>query len=306
MTEEKRLCSLCPRNCMVDRSYEKGYCSMPDEIKIARRALHFWEEPCLSGDRGSGAVFFSGCNMKCVFCQNRDISHEGFGKVITPERLTEIFLELQEQGALNINLVTPTHYSDHIIRAVRNARKKGLTLPVLYNTSCYETVEAVKSLEGTVDIWLPDFKYYHNETRMRYSSCPDYVERAKDALDEMVRQCPRPVFDSDGIMQKGVIVRILVLPEHAQEAKEIVDYLYDRYGNSIYISLMSQYTPFGDLSAFPEIDRTLTQEEYDRVVDHAVEIGVENGFIQEGAAASESFIPSFDLRGVDRQSPDEA
>ncbi len=292
------ICDLCPRNCSVDRSTGVGYCSMPDQIKIARRALHFWEEPCISGDKGSGTVFFSGCNMKCVFCQNKDISTGGFGRLITSERLTEIFLELQEQGALNINLVTPTHYVSQIIPCLKKAKELGLKLPVVYNTSSYERPDVIRSLEGLVDIWLPDFKYISDESAKRYSACPDYVRWAKRCLDEMVRQCPEPVFDDDGIMKKGVIVRHLILPGHTDESKDILDYLHERYGNRLFISIMSQYTPCTDLSGYPEIDRTLTEDEYNDVVDYAIDIGIENGFIQEGSAASESFIPSFDLKGV--------
>ena len=294
------ICDLCPRNCLVDRTVSTGYCSMPRQIKIARRALHFWEEPCISGDKGSGAVFFSGCNMKCVFCQNKDISTGGFGKLITGERLTEIFLELQEQGALNINLVTPTHYVPQIIPCLKKAKELGLDIPVVYNTSSYEKPDVIRSLEGLVDIWLPDFKYISDESAKRYSACPDYVRWAKLCLDEMVRQCPEPVFDDDGIMKKGVIVRHLILPGHTEESKDVLDYLHKRYGDRIFISIMSQYTPCTDLSGYPEINRTLTEKEYEDVVDYAIDIGIENGFIQEGSAASESFIPSFDLKGVEK------
>ena len=272
---------------------------MPDTVKISRAALHMWEEPCVSGENGSGTVFFSGCNMKCVFCQNKEISTGGFGKEITVERLADIFLELQDKGALNINLVTPTHYTLQIIDAVKLARAKGLKLPIVYNTSSYEKVETIKLLEGVVDIWLPDFKYMDNAVAQKYSKAADYVDCATAAIDEMVRQQPECVFDDDGIIQKGVIVRHLVLPGQTQGAKDAVEYLYNRYGDNIFISIMSQYTPCTDLSAYPEINRKLTQQEYDDVVDYAVEIGVENGFLQEGESASESFIPPFDLEGVE-------
>ena len=292
------ICNICPRNCNIDRSEKIGYCAMTDTVKISRAALHMWEEPCISGEKGSGTVFFSGCNMKCVFCQNKDISTGGFGKEITVERLAEIFLELQDKGALNINLVTPTHYTLQIIDAVKIARAKGLKLPIVYNTSSYEKVETIKLLEGIVDIWLPDFKYMDNTAAQRYSKAPDYVENAKAAIAEMVRQQPECVFNEDGIIQKGVIVRHLVLPGQTQRAKDAVQYLYDCYGDSIFISIMSQYTPCTDLGDYPEINRKLTAEEYDDVVDFAVEIGVENGFLQEGESASESFIPPFNLEGV--------
>ena len=293
------VCNICPRNCNVDRSTKAGFCSMTDTVKISRAALHLWEEPCVSGEQGSGTVFFSGCNMKCVFCQNKDISTGGFGKEITIERLSDIFLELQGKGALNINLVTPTHYTLQIIDAVKLARSKGLKLPIVYNTSSYEKVETIKMLEGIVDVWLPDFKYMDNAVAQKYSKAPDYVNCATAAIDEMVRQQPECIFDDDGIIQKGVIVRHLVLPEQAQGAKDAIEYLYNRYGDNIFISIMSQYTPCTDLSDYPEINRKLTQEEYDDVVDYAVEIGVENGFLQEGESASESFIPPFNLEGVE-------
>ena len=293
------VCNICPRNCNVDRNIKTGFCSMPQTVKISRAALHMWEEPCISGDKGSGTVFFSGCNMKCVFCQNKEISTGGFGKEITIERLADIFLELQAKGALNINLVTPTHYTLQIIRAVKLAKEKGLKLPIVYNTSSYEKVETIKLLAEIVDIWLPDFKYMDNTAAARYSKAADYVQYAQAAIDEMVRQQPQCVFGDDGIIQKGVIVRHLVLPGQLQGAKDAIEYLYNKYGDSIFISIMSQYTPCTDLSDYPEINRKISQEEYDEVVDYAVEIGVENGFLQEGESASESFIPPFDLEGVE-------
>lgn len=293
------VCNICPRNCNVDRNVKTGFCSMADTVKISRAALHMWEEPCISGEKGSGTVFFSGCNMKCVFCQNKEISAGGFGKEITVERLADIFLELQGKGAHNINLVTPTHYTLQIIDAVKLAKKKGLKVPIVYNTGSYEKVETIKLLEGIVDIWLPDFKYMDNSVAGKYSKASDYVGCATTAIDEMVRQQPECVFNEDGIIQKGVIVRHLVLPGQIQGAKDAVEYLYNKHGDKIFISIMSQYTPCTDLSAYPEINRKLTQREYNDVVDYAVEIGVENGFLQEGESASESFIPPFDLEGVE-------
>lgn len=291
-------CNICPRNCNVDRSVAVGFCSMSDKVKIARASLHMWEEPCISGEAGSGTVFFPGCNMKCVYCQNKDISTGGFGKEITVRQLAQTFLNLQTQGALNINLVTPTHYTLQIVQAVKLARRQGLVLPIVYNTSGYEKVETLRLLEGIVDVWLPDFKYIDSETAKKYSQAADYPQIAMAAIDEMVRQAGQCVFDADGIIQKGVVIRHLVLPTQAEQAKRIVKYLHEKYADKIFISIMSQYTPCTDLSAFPEIDRKTTQAEYDRVVDYAVDIGVENGFIQDGEAASESFIPPFDLEGV--------
>lgn len=293
------VCDICPRDCKVDRRKNTGFCGMTDTVKISRAALHFWEEPCISADKGSGTVFFSGCNMKCVFCQNKEISTGGFGKEISTERLADIFIELQEKGALNINLVTPTHFTLQIIEAVKLAKKKGLSLPVIYNTSSYEKTETLKLLEGTVDVWLPDFKYTDDAAAEKYSSASDYVQKAKAAIAEMVRQQPECIFDENGVIQKGVIVRHLVLPGQTKAAKEAVKYLYTTYSDSIFISIMSQYTPCTDLEKYPEINRKLTPEEYDEVVDYAVEIGVENGFLQEGESASESFIPPFDLSGVE-------
>ncbi|MBQ5313227.1 MAG: radical SAM protein [Oscillospiraceae bacterium] len=292
------VCNLCPRNCNTDRSAKVGYCKMTDTLKVSRGALHFWEEPCISGENGSGTVFFSGCNMGCVYCQNQDISHEGFGKEITVERLAEIFIELEKKSAHNINLVTPTHFAPQIVQAVKISRKNGLSIPVVYNTSGYENVDNIENLKGTVDVFLPDFKYFCSETAKKYSFCADYPQMVKKAIAQMVRQTGPCVFDNDGMIQKGVIVRVLVLPGHTDEAKQIIEYLYTTYKDDIFISIMSQYTPCTDLQKYPEINRKLTQEEYDDVIDFAVELGLENGFVQEGESASESFIPPFNLEGV--------
>ena len=292
------LCNLCPRNCNTDRDTSVGYCKMTNTVKISRAALHHWEEPCISAENGSGTVFFSGCNMGCVYCQNQDISHGGFGKEISLERLAQIFVELQSKNAHNINLVTPTHYTPQIIKAVEMARKSGLSLPVVYNTSGYEKAENIEGLEGTVDIYLPDFKYFSADTAQKYSFCADYPQMAKEAISAMVKQTGPCVFDDDGVIQKGTVVRVLVLPGLAEEAKSIIEYLYSTYGDDIFISIMSQYTPCTNLEKYPEINRKLTQQEYDDVVDFAVELGLENGFVQEGEAASESFIPPFNLEGV--------
>ena len=292
------LCNLCPRNCNTDRNIKVGYCKMTDTIKISRAALHQWEEPCISGENGSGTVFFSGCNMGCVFCQNQDISHQGFGKEISVERLAEIFIELQHKKAHNINLVTPTHFVPQIVKAMDISRKNGLTIPVVYNTSGYEKTENIDALKDTVDVYLPDFKYFLSDTAKKYSYCGDYPQVVKKAIDSMVRQTGPCEFDENGMITKGVIVRVLVLPGHTDEAKQIIEYLFDRYGDDIFISIMSQYTPCTNLEKYPEINRRLTQEEYDDVIDFAVELGLENGFVQEGESASESFIPPFNLEGV--------
>lgn len=293
------ICNLCPRECNVDRGLGKtGFCKVPNQIKVARAGLHFWEEGCISGSEGSGTVFFSGCNLRCVYCQNRKIAEGVYGKEITVDRLTAIFLELEKQGANNINLVTPSHYVLQIIEALKLAKQQGLTVPVVYNSSAYEKVETLKLLEGYVDVYLPDFKYMDDEISKKYSNAPDYSQVAKDAIAEMVRQVGTPCFDDREMMKKGVIVRHLVLPGFIDDSKKIIKYLYDTYGNDIYISILSQFTPLPYLKEYPEIDRKITEAEYDEVVDYAIEIGVENGFIQEGDVALESFIPDFDGQGV--------
>lgn len=293
-------CTLCPRNCGTDRGAgKKGICGVNSTIKAARAALHFWEEPCISGENGSGAVFFSGCSLHCVFCQNREISDGKMGREITKQRLAEIFLELQEKGANNINLVTPGQYIPDIVWAVQESGRQGMKLPIVYNTSGYENVDSLKMLEGIVDIYLPDFKYMDSELAARYSKAKDYPAVAKAALAEMVRQQPVPVFSDDtGLMQKGVIVRQLLLPGHVADARAILKYLYETYENSIYISMMSQFTPMPQLKDYPEINRGVTKREYERYIDYALSLGVENAFIQEGDVAKESFIPAFDCEGV--------
>lgn len=298
-------CRICPRNCGADRKNGKtGYCGQTSDIRIARAALHMWEEPCISGTNGSGTVFFSGCNLRCVFCQNKYIALGETGAIISSERLTEIFFELKEKGANNINLVTPTHYVPEIVKTLRRAEAQGLGLPVVYNTSGYESVETLKQLDGLVQIYLPDFKYYDSAISRRYSHAEDYFEVASAALREMVHQTGTAAFsekEDQMLMTRGTIVRHLVLPGCTEDSKKVIQYLYETYGDTIFISIMNQFTPCTDLTEFPEINRKVTAEEYDEVVDYAIEIGVENGFIQEGETAEESFIPSFDLEGVYRE-----
>lgn len=294
-------CVLCPRKCGADRQNgERGICQETEVIRVARAALHMWEEPCISGEEGSGTVFFTGCNLRCVYCQNYNLSRSVTGKEITKERLAEIFLELQEKKANNINLVTPTHYIPQIIHALEAAKRQGLNLPVVYNSSGYECVDSLKMLEGYVDIYLPDFKYWIQESARRYSKAYGYPDVAKAAIAEMVRQTKEAEFDDRGMLKKGVIVRHLLLPGRLEEAKCIVRYLYETYGDTIYLSLMNQYTPLDTLDAekYPELKRKVTPEEYDELVDYAIELGVEKGFIQEGDTAKESFIPSFLLEGI--------
>jgi len=292
-------CLLCPRKCGINRrTGQTGVCGVSSEIKVARAALHYWEEPCISGKRGSGAVFFSGCSLHCVFCQNREISDGKAGKLISKERLSDIFMELADKGANNINLVTPGQYIPDIVWAVRDARRYGMELPIVYNTSGYENADELKQLEGIVDVYLPDFKYMDSALSAKYSRAKDYPSVAKQALSEMVRQQPDVVIDdATGLIQKGVIVRQLLLPGHVNDAKAVLKYLYDTYHDHVYISMMSQFTPIA-LKDYPEINRTVTRREYERLVDYALKIGITNAFIQEGDVAKDSFIPAFDCEGV--------
>lgn len=292
-------CLLCPRKCGINRrTGQTGVCGVSSEIKVARAALHYWEEPCISGKRGSGAVFFSGCSLHCVFCQNREISDGKEGKVISKERLSDIFIELADKGANNINLVTPGQYIPDIVWAVNDAKSRGMKLPIIYNTSGYENVTELKLLEGIVDVYLPDFKYMDSTLSARYSRAKDYPSVAKQALSEMVRQQPDVVIDdATGLILKGVIVRQLLLPGHVNDAKAVLKYLYDTYHDHVYISMMSQFTPIA-LKDYPEINRTVTKREYERLVNYAIEIGITNAFIQEGDVAKDSFIPAFDCEGV--------
>lgn len=309
-----KICTLCPRNCAVDRKNGgRGVCGQTETIKVARAALHYWEEPCISGTNGSGTVFFSGCSLHCVFCQNHKIANGTVGKEITIERLSEIFLELQEKKANNINLVTPGHFAPQIVTALEAAKKQGLVIPIVYNTSSYEHVDTIKMLDGLVDIYLPDFKYMSPVLSKKYSHAADYSEIAKAAIAEMVRQTGEAKFcepaRSDGVresdanedgalLRRGTIVRHLILPGCTQDSKEVIRYLYETYGDTIYISIMNQFTPLAGLSDYPELNRRVTEAEYDEVVDYAIELGVECGFIQEGETAEESFIPEFDGEGV--------
>lgn len=301
------VCNLCPRKCNVNRSADEkavkeqkaiGYCGQSNTVKIARAALHFYEEPCISGEEGSGAVFFSGCNLGCVYCQNQSISHEGAGKEISLERLSEIFIELMNKGANNINLVTPTHFVPQIIEAVNTARTHGLSIPIVYNTGSYELPESLRLLKDTVHVYLPDFKYWDNDLAKKYSSAFDYRERAIKSLEEMISQQPVQQFDERGIIKKGVIVRHMILPGHTKDSMEIIKYLHKTYGDTIGISLMSQYTPLSHVKSFPELNRKITKREYEKVVDYALNLGITNAYIQEGDTASESFIPEFNCEGV--------
>ncbi len=302
--QELAACRLCPRGCGVNRlAGKKGRCGVAGRVKVARAALHMWEEPCISGEQGSGAVFFAGCSLGCVYCQNRTIAGGQAGKEISVRRLSEIFLQLQEKGAANINLVTAGHFLPQVIEALIKAKKEGLRLPVMYNSGGYERAEALARLEGLVDIYLPDLKYVSADLAGQYSGAPDYFTVASAALKEMVRQVEAAgsgsaVFTEKGMMKRGVIVRHLQLPGCLADSKRVVRYLYETYGDRIFISLLSQYTPLAQMAAWPKLNRRVTRREYDALVDYAIGLGVENGFIQEGDTAQESFIPPFDEEGV--------
>ena len=271
---------------------------MPEYPVAARAALHYWEEPCISGTEGSGAVFFSGCTLRCVFCQNHEIAAGKAGRPLDTGALAEIFLRLQDRGANNINLVTAGHFLPSVVRALVRAKDQGLRIPVVYNTGGYEKPDSLKLLEGLADIWLPDYKYRSTVLAARYSHAADYPQRAAEALQEMVRQAGDPVFDERGMMKSGVIVRHLVLPGCVSDSKDVLEYLWDIYGNRIYVSIMSQYTPLPHVAAYPELNRRVTEAEYEEVADYALFLGMEQVYIQEGECARESFIPAFDYEGL--------
>lgn len=291
------ICELCPRRCGANRTVGAvGACGAGSRLRVARAAPHFWEEPPISGDRGSGTVFFSHCPLQCVYCQNRHISNGGFGIDITVERLCEIFFDLAARGVHNINLVSPTQYTKKIIAAIRMAKAQRFPLQFVWNTGGYERVETLRMLDGLVDIYLTDYKYADATLAERYSGAVDYPIVAEAALAEMVRQQPQCVH-SDDLLLSGVIVRHLVLPTHASDSIEVVRRVYTAYGDHVILSLMSQYTPVGDCG-FPELAAPVTAEEYARVIDFARACGVTNAFIQEEGCVSESFIPAFDTTGV--------
>ncbi len=287
-------CFACPRNCGCDRDLVMGYCGMGSRVVVARAALHHWEEPCISGTMGSGTVFFSGCNLKCVYCQNYAISHEGYGIEVTTQKLVEIFYNLIAQGAHNINLVNPTHFT-HIIK---EALAEPLSVPVVYNTSGYEKVTTLKELEGKVSIYLPDLKYVEDDIALKFSHAKDYAQYAKNAILEMIRQVPENCFDEDGIMQRGVIVRHLLLPGNVKNTINTLKWIKENLPSGTMVSLMAQYTPCGDAKNFPDLNKLVTQREYDKALDCLFELGLEDGFVQDLISADEAYIPSFDLTGV--------
>ena len=288
-------CVLCPRMCGADRAAgQTGFCGCTEQVRIARAALHFYEEPCLSGTRGAGTVFFAGCTLRCIYCQNAQISRKPVGRTVSVPELSDIFLDLQARGAHNIDLVTPTHFSPQIAEALKLARQDGLTVPAVWNTGGYERPEVLEALADTVDVWMPDFKYMKLETARVLSAAQDYPEAAKAAFAEMFRQQPELVYDEDGLLQKGVLARILVLPGHVKEAIAILQYLAETYEDRILISLMSQYTPMPQMADHPQLSRKITRREYDRVVSEALRLDLSNVYIQEGDVAKDSFIPPFE------------
>lgn len=293
------VCNLCPRECGKSRGNGSvGYCGMGNDIYASKAMLHMWEEPPISGTKGSGAVFFTGCHLKCVYCQNSSIAFKSAGKSLTPGELSEVFIRLQERGAHNINLVTPTHFVPGIIKALDISKQTGLKIPVVYNTGGYEKRSTVELLDDYVDIYLPDFKYMNSDTAQKYSNAPDYPQMAKESLEEMVRQQPNSVFNDDSIMQRGVVVRHLLLPGNLKNSKSVIEYLYKTYGDSIYISIMNQYTPMREFDKFPELSCTPSRREYEKLVDYALSLGVKNAFIQDEGVSSGVYIPKFDMEGL--------
>ena len=290
-------CRLCPRNCGVNRYEKVGICNASNKLKVSHYSLHHWEEPVISGVNGSGTVFFSYCNLKCIFCQNKKISSGGYGKIITNKRLSEIFLELQDKGAHNINLVTPTHFVPQIITSLKSAKDDGLKIPIVYNTSGYEKVDTLKLLNGLIDIYLTDFKYFDNELARNYSNCPNYFEVVTKAIDEMYNQVGVPIFENS-LMKKGIIIRILLLPGHKEDVKNILRFIYEKYKDNVVISIMNQYTPVTKSLVYPNLNWTVTENEYLDVVNFACDLGITNAFIQEGGTALESFIPDFDCSKI--------
>lgn len=289
-------CNLCPRKCSVNRlNGELGFCNASQDVKVAKVSLHQWEEPCISGTVGSGTIFFSNCNLKCVFCQNHTISVGGLGNIVSIERLSEIFLEQQKRGAHNINLVTPTHYVPQIIEALKIAKSKGLNIPILYNSNAYESIDTIKALSGFIDVYLPDLKYCKNKYAIKYSNAPNYFNIASKVIAEMISQVGEAKFDNEGLIQKGVIIRHLMLPNLLFDSKKIIDFIYSTFNDSAYISLMNQYTPMHKAAKYAEINKPLNPTHYDALIDYCITLGITKCFIQESGTCSKDFVPDFDL-----------
>lgn len=292
------ICNICPRKCRAERDINRGFCGVGSLPVVAKACLHYWEEPCISGSRGSGAVFFTGCNLKCVFCQNYKISQENFGREISVSRLADIFIELQNKDAHNINLVNPTHFAFAVREAVKAAREKGLTIPVVYNSNGFESPEILKMMDGIVDIYLPDMKYFSSDISLKYSGASDYFAIASAAVKEMYRQVGASQLGVDGMMKQGMIIRHMVLPGHTSDSIKVLEWLRSNMPQDIYVSVMSQYTPYYNACLYPEVDRRLTRWEYERVINKFCKLGFENGYMQERASAEEIYIPEFNLEGV--------
>lgn len=291
------LCDVCPRKCSADREISKGFCRMGTNPVVAKAFLHMWEEPCISGIRGSGTVFFSGCNLKCIYCQNYRISHENFGKELTVEQLSSVFLSLQEKGAHNINLVTPVHFVIGIRKAIQAA--KDLRLPIIYNSNGYESLEGLSMMEGVSNVYLPDIKYFSPDISRKYSGAEDYFEKASRAVMEMYRQVGPAIFDSDGIIRNGLIIRHLILPGLSADSIKILEWIKKSLPEDVHISLMSQYTPYYKACDFPEINRHITRREYEKVLNCFYRLGFKHGYVQERSSAGEEYIPEFNLEGID-------
>lgn len=300
MYPELDSCILCPRLCGVNRNNKiSGLCGFDNRLFIAKAYLHQWEEPPISGKNGSGTIFFSGCNLKCIFCQNYKISSENFGKEVSTSQLANIMLKIQSQGAHNINLVTPTHYILHIKDAIIDAKKRGLKIPIIYNSSGYENPSSIKLLDGLIDIYLPDLKYFDDITALKYSKAYNYFSIATEAIKEMYNQVGKVKFDKNGIMKSGIIVRHLILPGCSKDSKKILRYLMDEYRDNIYISIMRQYTPNKNVKNIDKLNRMVTDKEYNSVIQYAIKLGINNCFIQDGSSSDECFVPDFDLDGLD-------
>ena len=295
MNKELECCTICPHNCKINRTKNPGRCKSTDKIKIALYSIHNFEEPCISGEKGSGTIFFSNCNMNCVFCQNYEISQFGRGKEITIEELANVMIKQQERNVQNINLVTPTSYALHIVEAIKIARKKGLEIPIVYNTNGYESVETLKLLEGYVDIYLPDLKYYYDDLAKKYSKVDNYFEIATKAIQEMYRQVGTPVLDENGVMKKGLMIRHLILPNEVQNSKKVLKWIKENIDSNVYVSIMAQYFPTYKAKEIPEIARKITKEEYEKVENYLYELDLENGYIQELGEHEEEYVPKWEM-----------
>ncbi len=294
MNKELECCTICPHNCKINRTKNPGRCKSTDKIKIALYSIHNFEEPCISGEKGSGTIFFSNCNMNCVFCQNYEISQFGRGKEITIEELANVMIKQQERNVQNINLVTPTSYALHIVEAIKIARKKGLKIPIVYNTNGYESVETLKLLEGYVDIYLPDLKYYYDDLAKKYSKVDNYFEIATKTIQEMYRQVGAPVLDENGVMKKGLMIRHLILPNEVQNSKKVLKWIKENIDSNVYVSIMAQYFPTYKAKEIPEIARKITKEEYEKVENYLYELDLENGYIQELGEHEEEYVPTWE------------